>query len=381
MGYFASRRRFLTLLALGSAGSLLAACSPAPTPAAPATTVPAQAKPTLPVVSATSVPATSAPAVAPTSSPATKMRILINPGSNSHIPIYVGSDAGIFQKHNLDVDILVNADAIKPMLSGDADVGFPSPTLTVSAAQQGFKVKIFMTLIDRILQSVMVRNDFQTTVPAGKWPDVMTDLKGKTIGVTVRGGAVDLNMRYLLQQAGLDPEKDVEIVPAGGAAQLLAAMQGDRVDAVMAIQPLTAVLVDSGKAKIILDLSKGEGPSTMNQPFIAGAATDAFIQANSDAMQRLVQALQETSTYIQNPANKSAMSDLVLNRVYPSLTPSQITQVIDQLSSTTQNVCFGGSNLGNIAAVLKAQEQLTRDVTAQDMIYFPAQVQAGCPGS
>jgi hypothetical protein len=51
------------------------------------------------------------------------------------------------------------------------------------------------------------------------------------------------------------------------------------------------------------------------------------------------------------------------------------------LSATTKNVCFGGSNLGNIAAVLKAQQLLTRDVTAADMIYFPAQVAAGCPGS
>jgi ABC-type nitrate/sulfonate/bicarbonate transport system substrate-binding protein len=209
----------------------------------------------------------------------------------------------------------------------------------------------------------------------------MTDLKGKTIGVTVRGGAVDLNMRYLLQQAGIDPEKDVEIVPAGGAAQLLAAMQSDRVDAVMSIQPLTAVLVDSGKARIVLDLSKGQGPSTMNQPFIAGMSTDAFIQANPAAIQNLVEALQETSTYIQNPANKSTLSDLVLNRVYPNLTPLQISGVIDQLSSTTKNVCFGGGNLGNIAAVLKAQQQLTRDVTADDMIYFPAQAKAGCSAS
>jgi ABC-type nitrate/sulfonate/bicarbonate transport system substrate-binding protein len=31
------------------------------------------------------------------------VRILVNPGSNSHVPIYVAQDAGIFRENGLDV--------------------------------------------------------------------------------------------------------------------------------------------------------------------------------------------------------------------------------------------------------------------------------------
>ncbi len=322
-----------------------------------------------------------APAAAPTAAPPLKMRILVNPGSNSHIPIYVASDAGIFKKNNLDVEIIANSDAIKPMLSGDADVAFPSPTVALSADQQGFKVRIFMTLIDRILQSLMVRSDVATTVKPGTWPDSVRELKGKTLGMTVRGGAVDLNLRYLLQQAGLDPEKDVSIVATGGAAQLLAAMQGDRVDGALAIQPLTAVLGDAGKGKVVLDLSKGEGPETMKQPFITGAATEAYIQQNPEAIRRLVVSLSETAKYIQDRNNQKAVSDIVLKRVYPNLTPAQLVAVVDQLAATTTNLCFGGGSLANISAVLKAQDLLPREVTAAEVIHFDAQQRIGCPSS
>lgn len=307
--------------------------------------------------------------------PTVKVRMLVNPGSNSHIPVYVALDAGIFKKWGIDAEIIVNSDSTRPVLTGDADIGFPSPTIAVNALQQGFKVQIFMTLIDRILQAVVVRPDVQVSAAPGKYPDVIQALKGKTLGVTVRGGAVDLNLRYLVKEAGLDPDKDVTITPTGGTQQMLAAMQGSRVDGILALQPIQAVLVGSGKGKILLDLSKGEGPALMKQPFITGFAMQTYIDGHKDAVQRVGAALSETAKYIQDKANSKALSDIILKRVYPDLAPEIVAGIRDQLSTSMNTQCFRASDLTNVVALARAGGVLkpTEEISADQLISVTAQ--------
>lgn len=63
----------------------------------------------------------------------------------------------------------------------------------------------------------------------------MKDIKGKRFGVSTYGSLTDALTRYAVRQAGLDPEKDVQILQVGGSANALAAMQSGQIDASISI--------------------------------------------------------------------------------------------------------------------------------------------------
>lgn len=307
------------------------------------------------------------------------VRILVNPGSNSHVPIYVAQDAGIFRENGLDVQIVTNATAIQPLLTGDVDVAFPSPGQALIGNEQGHDLRIFMTLIDKVLQAVVVRDEPKSGDT--EWPDVLRQLKGKTLGVTVRGGAVDLNLRYVLREAGLNPDSDVTIVPTGNASAMLAAMQGKRVDGIMSLQPITAQLVTKKSGHVLVNLAKGEGPETMNQPFITGVAAQSFIDAKPEVLDKLVKSLKQAQEYIHDSANKSKFADIVKKRVYSTLTPSEIDEILAELSATTKTICFASKDLDNIAEVLISEGVIKKEASASSTIYTKAQEAAGCAAS
>jgi ABC-type nitrate/sulfonate/bicarbonate transport system substrate-binding protein len=56
-------------------------------------------------------------------------------------------------------------------------------------------------------------------------------LKGRTLGITRFGTSIDVGARLALRHFGLVPEKDVAIVQVGGMESMVAALQGNRIQA------------------------------------------------------------------------------------------------------------------------------------------------------
>jgi NitT/TauT family transport system substrate-binding protein len=68
--------------------------------------------------------------------------------------------------------------------------------------------------------------------PEGSGIETAGDLKGKKIGVLALGSASDMMVRGSLAEAGLDPEKDVKILPIGVGAPMAEALNSGTVDAI-----------------------------------------------------------------------------------------------------------------------------------------------------
>src|SRR5206468_3251632 len=93
---------------------------------------------------------------------------------------------------------------------------------------------------DRDADTVPVPSRRVVAQLAGVYPFVLevaakitsiADLKGKKIGVSSVGSSSDIATRAALKKLGLDPDKDVTIVPVGSAAQRTAAMLSGAIDA------------------------------------------------------------------------------------------------------------------------------------------------------
>ncbi len=118
----------------------------------------------------------------------------VNP---DHAPLVVAKNAGIFDRHELLVDLVAPADPNDPpklVAAGKADVAISyQPQLHVQVAQ-GLPLRRIGTLVATPLNSLVVLRDGPIKSVA--------DLKGRKIGYSV-GGFEDAILKSMLEQYGL----------------------------------------------------------------------------------------------------------------------------------------------------------------------------------
>lgn len=298
-----------------------------------------------------------------------KVRIGMSAGATLYLPMWVAKETGIFRKHGIEEDLVLNDIPVRPLITGDMDVDFVSPPQVLQAAAQGFDAQIFMTLQDRIGQVLIVRSNLALGHKPGDYPAVVRELRGKTLGVTVHGGAVDFNLRYELIAAGLDPDKDVQIVNTGGLAQLRAAFESGQLDGFQSLQPATAIALNSGKGKAIINLAKGEGPPLLDQPWTVGFAKRDYIERNKETIRRLEAALVETIRFMKEPANQSAVDAIEKRDVYPNGDAPTIRSIVEEINSIMTRFKYTETDFNRAKDFIKqVTGPLKRDLTAAQIV-------------
>lgn len=143
--------------------------------------------------------------------------------SATRAPIFIAESAGLFKKHNLDIQLLYipgGSILIQTMLSGEVGISNMSPAAAIAAWGKGADLAVVAVSVNRLLHVLMASPDI-------KKPE---DLKGKRIGISRYGSLVDLALREALRHYKLRPDKDVAIVQAGGQSQRVTAMKAGALD-------------------------------------------------------------------------------------------------------------------------------------------------------
>ena len=218
-----SRRRFLSIAALGAAGGLLAACAPA---AAPSPTA-APAKPTeAPKPAATTAPAAAKPGGSPPSLPP------LSEADKSYKPVVyaggVGWDHGMpyqvaamdlwKKRYELDVDFKYGNPVISSQVqtTGQFDVTYNHNLQTLQFADRGAPVRI-----------VAATSAGSAFVLVNEQVSDAKQLEGTRYGVITKGDGMDiLYRRHILPDRGVDTSKMEAVqVPFDQAA--IALQRGD----------------------------------------------------------------------------------------------------------------------------------------------------------
>jgi NitT/TauT family transport system substrate-binding protein len=120
-------------------------------------------------------------------------------------------------------------------------------------------------------------------------------LKGLKLGVTKPGAATDVYMRYYLKRAGIDPERDVQIVTAGGGAALLAGMKTKQIDAFHLSAPTPYLAQREGFGEVIIKASAGDVPELDNFLYTGIAVSKEYAEKNPDVVKRWVKAVNKAN--------------------------------------------------------------------------------------
>ena len=281
--------------------------------------------------------------------------------------LLVEEDKGFFKAKGIEMAIIPGAggaDAIRNLLSGQADVAFTDPASFFTAIDKGEKLRAIYDIYPQNIFNLVSLKSRNITKPS--------DLKGKRIGVYSLASGTRQNLQILLHQAGLT-EADVTIVVTG-LLNFLPLMQG-QVDATAATD--TGLLV--GKQKGLGDVNVMEVKNYVNISSDFFVVREETYQQKKDVLKRFLQAYQDSAEWMMRSPQEAAKlavkfaldgqnetANLEVIKLRNATSVSPVTQQ-KGLGAFDMNVIQKGANAYKAFGLIQSDIKVT-DVISQDLL-------------
>lgn len=203
-------------------------------------------------------------------------------------------DKGFFKAQGLEFVYLPGAgggDALRNLLSGQADVAFTDPGSLFAALDKGEKL--------RVVYDVYPQNVFNVVSLKSQKIARVADLKGKRIGVYSLSSGTRQNLQVLLHTVGLS-EQDVTVVPTG-LLNFAPLMQG-QVDATAATD--TGLLV--GRQRGLGEVNVMEVRQHLNLSSDVLVVREDTYQKNKPLLRRFLKAFADSALWMQRQPEEAA---------------------------------------------------------------------------
>lgn len=204
-------------------------------------------------------------------------------------PYKVALEKGFFEREGLKVRMITFRGTnlmLAAMMSGDLDYMTILP-FTAGAAARGVPVKIVGSVTKSSTQAIVARREF----------DNIRSLKGKKIGINSFGSSVDFTAYAALSRSGLDPNKDVSIIMAGGGnLDRIAAVMSGSIDATVVSSPFEFHAEKQGLKTLVSARELGE---IVRIPVTGIAVTNKKLDKDGDEIVRLLRALRSALLVLQ----------------------------------------------------------------------------------
>jgi NitT/TauT family transport system substrate-binding protein len=157
-----------------------------------------------------------------------------------------------------------------------------------------------------------VGKEFTDAVTEGGYTEVVKAWKGKKIGVPVLSGLVYNELRYMLGEVGIDPDKDVEIIAAGSGEPAATALKQGLVD-VLGASATTISLVDvQGIGTPVLE---GEETPSTGSITTAWFTSDEQLEEDPEFYEKVTEGITRSKQFILDPANKDAVVQVLVDKM------------------------------------------------------------------
>ena len=219
-----------------------------------------------------------------------------------YAPQYIAMSEKIFDRHGLNVEIILASGADKVMatlLSGDAEIGLMGPEASIYVYAQGRSDYgiTFAQLTQKDGTFIMGREKIEDFT--------LEDLSGKSILGGRRGGMPLMTLEYVLKEAGLDAKKDDTEADINIRTDVaFAAMAGSFIsgegDFTTLFEPTASELELAGKGYILASV----GDYTDNVAYTCYQAMKSYIDKNDEQIVNFTNAIAEAITWTLNHTAK-----------------------------------------------------------------------------
>jgi len=273
--------------------------------------------------------------------------------------LFVAKDAGIFQKHGLDaqvVNVRSGAVGLSALAAGETQFHGGSATgASIGAMAGGLDLVFVAGLINKLDGTFVVAPNIKT--PA--------DLKGKKIGVQSIGGGVWMFSMLAFDHWGLNPERDnIQFRIIGDQSVMAQALAtGGIIDGAYLGYVFGAQLERQG-FRVLADLLK------LGIPFqgLGIMARRSFVDRSPETVERYLRAMIETIKFISTLENKpvvikSLMRTLRLSKVEDAEAGYDMMKVLYD-----RRIFANVDGLRNVIRILGRSNEQIRKLKAEDII-------------
>jgi NitT/TauT family transport system substrate-binding protein len=232
--------------------------------------------------------------------------------SNSYFPAVAAVELGFFEDEGLDVslELIFPVDkAYAAMRDGAVDFVGGSAHSALAAFPEWQGVKLLCAQAQGMYWFLVMRADL------GADRGDVGAVRGRRIGAAPW---VEMGLRRLLIEAGIDPERDgVTIAPVPGASgagvnfglTAAKALEDGKIDGFWANGMGTEVAVRRGVGTVVLDVRRGDGPKAcFNYTMASLAAADPLIDRSPEIAAAAVRAIVKTHAALkEDPSRATAV--------------------------------------------------------------------------
>lgn len=213
----------------------------------------------------------------------------------------LGQRAGIFRKHDLDLDILYtqgSGETLQAVLSRSAEIGVAGGTLgAIGAFSKGAPIRI-------IASEATGAGDLFWYVRADSPLKSIKETNGKTVAYSTQGSSTNSVVLGFVDTFGVKPE----LISTGGIPGTFTQVMSGQIDVGWSAAPYLLDAAEQGKIRIIAN--GNDVPSMRAQTVRVNVAHAAVLDSRKSVVERFTAAYRETAQWMyQSPDAAKAYAE------------------------------------------------------------------------
>jgi NitT/TauT family transport system substrate-binding protein len=215
------------------------------------------------------------------------------------LPVYVAEQMGYFKAEGVDLKTLKAASAqagLAAVAGGGAQYYLSTPVAGARSAAAGAPLVNCGALMNQNPNNIVVSRAIakQLNLPPNVNSIPLEErfkmLRGLRIAAHTAGSSPDLTLRFMARHFGMDPERDLRILPITGDA-ILPALEQDRIDALIYSSPLAdTAVIRHGGVKLI-SLADGSFKPLAGMLSISMVCNRDWVEKNPDSAAATLRAI------------------------------------------------------------------------------------------
>jgi NitT/TauT family transport system substrate-binding protein len=242
----------------------------------------------------------------------------------TYSPILTMLEYDLDAKHGLDVNFegsgTTGSVVVSGMLSNQYPLGFAASQSTLDAVSQGADLKLVTSTFTQGNTMVVnkdVAADLAPVTATSPIGDRIDALRGLTIATSQPGSGVNLLLRSILTENGLDPDKDVKIIGVAEPSAMVAGLGQGRFDAAIFGTGVIEAAIANGTGDLWFSVAADDVGPIKNTRGLSLFGRPDYVEGNTKTVDNLRAALMDAAEKIA--ADPDEVSVRLKEKYFPDL--------------------------------------------------------------
>lgn len=285
-----------------------------------------------------------------------KIRMGSSSTNVSFLALYTALHRGFFKDEGIDLEIIYMPAnlASTAVLNGDIDYN-GAVTGTIGAAVRGQPMKVLLFTVAKPFLFLMGKKDIND----------VKQLKGKKIAGSSPGGSATLIAEKVLKHFGLEPGRDVSLLPMGGsAAGRYAVLETGVVDASFLSVPENIIALEKGYNELIFAGDVVEFPQN------GFGTSEKKIRENPDEVYRMVRATLRGLQFVWEKNNQEAVTAILMKQ-WKINDPKMAREMFKQVTRVlTKDAYVKPESVQVLIDLAREGAKVTRSVSVSEVVDY-----------